>query len=190
MGLADDRICLRNLEPIHLSAVHRWKNDFQLAPLIMAQPKPSSYADVENWLSRNQADVNQVLFGIFMRSATQTQGGQSELPIGIIRLMFIDWISRNASLGIYIGEPEFRGQGIGKAAIKLLLNYAFDQLNLHKICLKVLESNQSAIHCYKSLGFASEGLQREQFWAEGKYENVVQMGILARDYQHHQTSQL
>lgn len=180
-GLCDSRIHLKSLEANHLSTIHDWKNDFLLASLVMAQPLPVTYSNVEVWWSNNYNDSQQILFGIFLNSESKDEI-EANLPVGIIRLMFIDWISRTGDLGIFIGDPSLRKKGIGKAAIKLILNYAFKNLNLHKICLRVLSSNKGAIHCYQSLGFHTEGTQYEQFWTEGKYENVVHMGLIARNY--------
>ncbi|WP_413173375.1 GNAT family N-acetyltransferase [Anabaena azotica] len=169
------RIYLKNLELENLDKIYIWKNDFQLGNLVMAHPLPVNKTQVENWLKNNQSDKNQILFGIFILNTDDC--------IGIVRLMFIDWISATADLGIYIGDSEYRGQGFGKEVIKLILNYGFMGINLHKICLKVLESNVNAIRCYQSIGFIQEGILRQQYWCNGKYENVILMGILNSEYQ-------
>ena len=63
------------------------------------------------------------------------------------------------------------------------MNYAFKDLNLHKVYLRVLESNLNAIKVYDTCGFVKEGKLRSQFWVNGKYENVLIMGILRDEFQ-------
>lgn len=65
--------------------------------------------------------------------------------------------SKNAEAGIAIGEEEYRSKGYGTEAMKLLLEYRFNYLNLHNINLKVLDVNERAIKCYKKCGFKENG---------------------------------
>jgi RimJ/RimL family protein N-acetyltransferase len=168
--MRSERILIKSLDNHELEKIYIWKNDFELSHLLMAHPLPVNARDVEDWLNRNQSDKQQVLFGIFLLESNEC--------IGIVRLMFIDWISATSDLGIYIGDKRFRCQGIGQEVLILILNYAFTCLNLHKVSLKVLESNINAIKCYERCGFVKEGILREQYWCNGKYEHVVLMGIL------------
>ena len=142
--------------------------------MIKAHPLPVAEHEMEEWFKKNQSDKNQILFGIY-------ELGSKEL-IGSVRLMFIDWISSVAELGIFIGDELARGKGIGKGVTKLILNYAFQVINLHRIYLKVSESNTKAIHLYESCGFIKEGLLREHFWTNGEYESIIMMGILKNEY--------
>ncbi|MUG97022.1 GNAT family N-acetyltransferase [Scytonema sp. UIC 10036] len=173
-SITGDRIGFKNIEIDDLEKIYIWKNDFELDSLVMSHPLPVSKKEVEDWLKNNQSDKHQVLFGIFLLESQQC--------LGIVRLMFIDWIGSTADLGIYIGTKELRGQGIGQETVRLILNYAFKGLNLHKVCLRVLESNLNAIRCYQVCGFVQEGLLRQQYWVNGKYENVILMGILKSEF--------
>ena len=170
----DIRVCLQVIETSDLEKIYTWKNDFELSNLIMSHPLPFSNHQIHEWFERNQDDRNQVLFGIYFVENHQI--------VGIIRLMFIDWISSNAELGIYIGDAEMRNKGIGKEAIQLILKYAFKQLNLSRIYLRVLESSNSTIRLYQGLGFIPEGNLRQHYWVNGKYENVLIFGMLRSEY--------
>jgi len=170
----DIQICLQVIEIADLEKIYLWKNNFELSSLIMSHPLPVSIHQLHEWFERNQADRNQVLFGIYLLNNSQI--------VGIVRLMFIDWISSHAELGIYIGEDKMRNQGIGKESMKLILQYAFKKLNLSRIYLRVLEGNNGVIRLYQSLGFAQEGILRRHYWVNGKYENVLIFGILRSEY--------
>lgn len=172
--LSGDQVCLKTLEDKDLEYIYKWKNDWELSRLIKAYPLPIARYEIQEWLKKNYSDKNQIFLGIYLKDYVSI--------IGVVRLKYIDWISRNAELGLYIGEDKYRSRGLGKEALKLLLNYAFMEINLHKITLTVLDYNVSAINLYKSCGFTKEGLLREQFWVNGKYENVLLMGLLRNEY--------
>jgi RimJ/RimL family protein N-acetyltransferase len=78
---------------------------------------------------------------------------ENNLLIGRCLLFDIDWVNRKAMLGIVIGEKAYWGNGYGKEATILLLDYAFTLLNLNSVMLGVIEFNERAINCYKKAGF-------------------------------------
>ncbi len=102
--------------------------------------------------------------------------------IGTVSLHDINWTSRHATLTIAIYRSDYRGRGIGTEGVALLLDYAFDLLNLHRVKLEVYEYNKTAIHIYEKLGFVREGVWRSQRYLRGKYYDVVLMGILKDEW--------
>ncbi|MDR7992066.1 GNAT family N-acetyltransferase [Thermosynechococcus sp. TG252] len=176
--LESGSVCLKPLSVQDAEIIHQWKNDISLVHLLMAKPMPVTLDETKEWLNKVLKDKNQIILGIKVNHIVPDQ----ELLIGITRLMFIDWINRKSELGIYIANEKYRGIGVGKTAINLILDYAFCFLNLHKIYLQVSESNRAAINLYKSFGFQVEGIKREEFWNKISYENVVSMGILEHEY--------
>jgi RimJ/RimL family protein N-acetyltransferase len=102
--------------------------------------------------------------------------------VGIISLIDINHKDRSAECIIDIGEKEKWGQGIGRDAFELLLNYAFNELNFHRLSLRVFSFNRRAISLYKKLGFKEEGIMREAFYRSGQWHDVHVMGILKREY--------
>lgn len=102
--------------------------------------------------------------------------------IGQISLHNIDHLNRNAFLGVLIGETERHGKGYGAEAVRLLLDYGFNTLNLHNIMLSVHEDNHAGIACYKKVGFKESGRRREWVFKNGRYYDVIYMDMLAREY--------
>ena len=91
--------------------------------------------------------------------------------------MYIDFKSKVAELGIYIGEKKLIGRGLGYKAISLLIEYAFENLKLRKIFLKVNENNKEAIKLYKKMNFKVEGVMRQNYFNQkkGNFEAVIYM---------------
>ncbi|MBC1728643.1 GNAT family N-acetyltransferase [Listeria seeligeri] len=107
---------------------------------------------------------------------------QNQLLIGFISLHSIEWNNQIASMAIGIGEAEYRKNGYGSEAIQLLLNYAFHELNLHKVELDVISNNDTAIYCYKKNGFETEGVAKEAILRDNQRFDKLYMGVLAKDW--------
>ncbi|MHB0999411.1 MAG: GNAT family N-acetyltransferase [Armatimonadota bacterium] len=84
------------------------------------------------------------------------------------------------SIGIY--SPDYRGRGYGTEATQLMLRYAFDELKLHRVDLRVLDFNDRAIACYEKCGFVCEGIEREGSLIGGKWCTDIIMSILDHEY--------
>lgn len=98
--------------------------------------------------------------------------------LGLISLLNINYINRTAELHIMIGDSKNHGKGIGTFAVKHMLSHAFNNLNLRRIELGVLENNIPAIKLYEKIGFSKEGIKRESNYKNGKYISMVIMGVL------------
>jgi RimJ/RimL family protein N-acetyltransferase len=107
---------------------------------------------------------------------------EKETVIGNCGLMNVDFISRKADLGIFIGDKELRGKGYGAEAIMLLLDFAFNILNLNNIMLTVKEFNSRAIKCYEKCGFKTIGRRREaEIFGSKRYDEIY-MDVLASEF--------
>jgi RimJ/RimL family protein N-acetyltransferase len=107
--------------------------------------------------------------------------GTEEL-IGRCMLFDIDWVNRRAMLGIVIGEKAYWGRGYGQEAVRLLLDYGFNLLNLNSVMLGTFAFNQRAIHCYERVGFKEIGRRRQARIIGGHKYDVVLMDILAEEF--------
>ena len=108
---------------------------------------------------------------------------EDDVLIGHISIHNIDHLNRNAFLGIFIGEEEHRGKGYGAEAIRLILDYGFNTLNLHNIMLFVHADNHAAIACYKKAGFREAGRCSEWVFKDGAYIDKVYMERLEREFE-------
>lgn len=85
-------------------------------------------------------------------------------------------------MGLFIGEEENRGKGYGQEVLRLLLDFAFETLNLHNVMLRVFAFNERAIHTYQKVGFREFGRRRESYYAKGRFWDEIHMDILKEEY--------
>lgn len=102
--------------------------------------------------------------------------------IGTVGLHNIDGVNRTATLGIFIGDKEYRSKGYGTEAIRLILDFGFNYLNLNNIKLDLMEFNERALKSYKKCGFKECGRRRKCKFINGKYYDSIEMDILAEEF--------
>lgn len=103
--------------------------------------------------------------------------------VGTARLHSLDHHNRRARYAIGIFGPALWGKGYGTEATRLVLEYAFTVLNLHRVDLNVLSFNHRAIACYRRCGFVQEGVEREGAFIGGEWHTDVRMSILEHEWQ-------
>ncbi|WP_296420521.1 GNAT family N-acetyltransferase [Pseudooctadecabacter sp.] len=101
---------------------------------------------------------------------------------GVVFLHSFDDTDKRAIMAVGLLDEGKLGQGIGAAAIGLILTHAFTTLGLHRVSLRVLDDNARAIACYRKLGFVEEGRLRENAWVGGRWQDDIIMGILAQEW--------
>ena len=81
-----------------------------------------------------------------------------------------------------IGDHDYWSHGYGTDAITTLLRYAFDEMNLHRVWLEVLDDNTRGIACYRKCGFVEEGRKRQDRYRSGSYHDTLVMGVLEDEF--------
>lgn len=165
---------LRELSRKDLNIINSWRNDKELISYLGANYR---YIDIEidmAWFDNYLKDRNQTVRCSIVNEADEI--------IGLVSLTNIDYINSFAVLHIMIGNKNNRERGIGQFAIKEMLNHAFNNLNLNKVELQVLCTNERAIHVYEKIGFKQDGILREACFKNGQYLNVAVMSILKREF--------
>lgn len=100
--------------------------------------------------------------------------------IGYFRTSNYSIINRN----IYVGadlHKDFRGRGTAYNSYCKFIPFLFNELNLHKMSLEVLETNQRAINLYKKLGFKVDGIKRDEVYKKGAWVNSIIMSIFKNE---------
>ncbi len=104
------------------------------------------------------------------------------LYIGGCGINMLDWKNSIAGVGIFIGHKDYRGKGYGTDAMKVLISFIFEQMNINKVQLDVYSFNKRAIKSYRKNGFVEEGRLRQSMFRNGQYHDRVVMGILREEY--------
>jgi RimJ/RimL family protein N-acetyltransferase len=102
--------------------------------------------------------------------------------IGRCLLFSVNQVDRSAMLGILIGEKSCWNQGYGTDALILLLDYAFNLLNLNSVMLGVFAFNQRAAASYRKAGFHEIGRRRQARIIGGQAHDVILMDMLAEEF--------
>jgi RimJ/RimL family protein N-acetyltransferase len=106
---------------------------------------------------------------------------KDEIPIGYARLFRIQWFTRNALI-FYMVDPRYRRQKIGTEVGKLLLDYAYKELNLHKITVRILAPNKASIQLAEKLGLKLEITLKKEVYFDGEHVNVLEYAIFKDDW--------
>lgn len=102
--------------------------------------------------------------------------------IGMIRTDEIDFLNRSMRVG---GDIHFNywDRHFGTRMMELIKQYCFGYLNMHRIWLMVLDSNEKAKHLYEKAGFIKEGVHREAILRKNKYIDYIVMGMLRSEFE-------
>ena len=172
------------LSPCRLEDAEKWTewfNDLEVTIPLGDEAYTPSTLDGEKESIANIVKGNHHVFSIVEL--------QTDMPIGRCMLFNIDQVNRAAMLGIVIGEKNYWGKGYGQDAIKLLLDYGFNLLNLNNIMLGTFSFNERAINCYRKVGFKEIGRRRQARIVGGKKYDTVLMDILAQEFESEYVSQ-
>jgi RimJ/RimL family protein N-acetyltransferase len=170
--LTGERVTLRPVRPDDLPTLYAWRLDLDTWGATTASPPyPMTFE-----LFRERAE----------KAALESDGAEFVVEVGgtVIgrgALFHFDPLSRYAEVGISFG-PEHRGQGYGRETLRLLVDFGFRYRNLRRIWLETLATNEAAIRCYAAVGFVEEGRLREHAWIDGRYVDVLWMGLLRAEW--------
>ena len=170
--LLGDRIYLspRNIEDVEKFT--QWLNDFEVTDYTGRSGQVMSLEGERKYLLENANP--EATFSIITINEDKL--------IGTVGLKSINHINKTSTLGIFIGDKEYLSKGYGTEAIKLLLDYGFNYLNLHSVQLDVISFNERALKCYKKCGFKETGRVRENKFINGKYYDTIAMDILKNEF--------
>ncbi len=172
-----ERLWYRAPEPHDASQIAAWRNDPRIRRT--TPPRfPCTPGTAEKWIAtRNPWERGVANDHALFMFGPHGKGS----AIGYMGLFAIDWLNQQADFGIAI-DPAHWAQGYGREVTARLLEYAFLELNLHRIELTVLSSNPAGIRAYRSAGFVVEGTKRQADFVQGAWEDVLLMAVLREEW--------
>jgi RimJ/RimL family protein N-acetyltransferase len=107
---------------------------------------------------------------------------KDEMPIGICELSEIDWINQVSNVGILIGEIDYWGNDYCTEVIRLLIKYAFEELNLQKLKYVAFSPNKASLRCAEKAGFTHEATLMNEMYIDGIYYNSIFYTLFKKDW--------
>lgn len=145
-----------------------------VAEMTLNIPHPYVDGAAEAWIATHQAAYND---GAAVTFAITTKHNALR---GAVSLQLTRAHSRG-ELGYWIGQP-YWGQGLATEAVQRVLQYAFEDLNLNRVQASHLPRNPASGRVMEKVGMTREGLHRERYLKDGRFEDVVQYAVLKREW--------
>jgi ribosomal-protein-alanine N-acetyltransferase len=173
--LEGPKIYLRHLQQEDLTNEYvQWLNDEEVCKGNSHAIFPNTHEKMVAYYASLQGSVAQVVLAIINK--------ENDKHVGNVSLQSINWVSKNAEFAILLGDKNIWGKGYGEEAAKLIVEYGFSRLNLHRIYCGTMADNTSMIKLAEKLKMKQEGVRREAIFKTGTYKDVIEFGVLKNEY--------
>ena len=170
----DKTVAIRVMEKSDLPIVQTWRNSEKIRRYFR-EYREFSMVQKENWFEQMTKDNRFEMFVIIDCKTKET--------IGVSGLTYIDWVNRHADVHFYIGKGEvWIDEEFAPKAIKIILDYGFNILDLNKLWAEVYEIDKLKLSFFKTIGFEIDANLREHYYYKGKYHTSHILSILKRHY--------
>jgi RimJ/RimL family protein N-acetyltransferase len=180
--LRGEKVHLAPLSRDDVPTYQKWFANPEMLRLLSTDPSmPHTHDRHIKWLDDHTKQDSNTQYTFSIRAVDDNR------IVGGCDIEIDSWASRQAWVGIFIGDPDDWGKGYGSDAMNILIRFGFMELNLHHISLTVFSYNPRAIKAYEKVGFVHEGKRREALYRDGAYHDMHLMGILRREWlaKHH-----
>lgn len=168
---AEEMIYLRKMTYEDTDNIVRWRNSELVRPRFIYQ-KLFTRKSHENWI-KSMVETGKVVQMIICTR-------EDDRPVGSVYIRDIDPENKKGEYGIFIGEADALGKGYGTQAARLMIKYAFEELKLHRLFLRVFADNKAAIKSYEKAGFEKEAYLKEDVCVNGEFRDIILMAIINR----------
>ena len=165
------KISIRKFERIDIPKKVEWINNPENNQFLHYDI-PISVEGTEKWFDSHEGETTR--FDAVIEA--------DSVPVGTIGLLEIDRKNSKAEYYIAMGETEYKGKGVAKEASRLILSYGFEELGLNRIYLFTEVENVAAQKLFERVGFAREGVIRQDIVSHGKYVDRIAYGFLREDW--------
>jgi [ribosomal protein S5]-alanine N-acetyltransferase len=152
----------------------KWFNDPDINKYMLNGTFPNNVKSFESFLDNQVCSSNNLILAVC--------DIETKEHIGNIGIHNIDWVNGLGEYGIVMGEKKYWGKGYSKEASSLLINHAFNRLNLRKIWLGVLSNHLTAIKLYEKLGFKKEAELENEIKRNNEYINIIRMRLFLNEW--------
>jgi RimJ/RimL family protein N-acetyltransferase len=167
-----------DLRPLSASDIDgnyvNWLNDAEICQFNSHHTYPYTVKSALDFIVGLEGDQKNLVLAIVAKDTGK--------HIGNISLQKIDYVNRSAEYAILLGEKEYWGKGIAKEASMLIIRHGFDVLNLHRIYCGTSVKNIAMQKLADALKMKEEGKRKESLYKNGKYVDVIEYGLLRKDF--------
>lgn len=146
-----------------------WLNNSEVNRFLEVRFVRQTYETVLEYVRSFYGETEKYMWGIYPNDTNEL--------IGTATLSDISRHHRRGIVGLMIGEKEYWGKGCGTETIKLVVDYAFRRLNLHKVTAGSIANNQGSVKAFQKAGFEIEGQVKSHVFLNGKYYDSVYLGV-------------
>lgn len=162
------RLYLRqfNISDITLIYIKALQNE-EIIGLTEARHTKWSEKKVKDYIKNSNKEGESILVGIFIK--------ELDKPIGNIRVFNFHSIHKRAELGIMLYDKSEWGKGYGTEALKAIVQFAFNDLKLHRICADYYSINKASARIFEKVGFNVEGVFKDHFFIKDKFVDSIRV---------------
>ena len=156
----------------NLEMIRNWRNSPDVSKYMYTNDYITENQQIE-WFKRVQDDPTKIFWLIKV----------NDNYVGVVNLYNIDMRNKRCYWAYYLADLSVRGKGLGKLIELNILNYVFKNLGFNKLCCEVLSFNDIVIKIHQKYGSKIEGNFRKHIYKDGKFHNIVCMGILKEEWE-------
>ena len=183
MQLVGELIQLRALEPDDLNKLYKWENDSSIWS-VSGTLMPFSKFILEEFVNQAHQDIytnKQLRLIIDLKYFDEDDNISDEIhSIGCVDLFDFDPKNKRAGIGILIADKDNRGRGYATEALHLLIEYAWNILDLHQLYSNVRVDNESSVSLFKKLGFEITGLKNDWLYDSGRFHDEYTLQLIRK----------
>jgi len=146
------------LDISHLDIVHNWINN-EIINESSGTRFPISKENQKNWILKTIQNKSKKKLIIL---------NNENLEVGMVSIMNIDYRNRNAELGVYL-DPDHVRKGYASMALSMLIDFGFQELNMHKLYAFIHADNKNSIRLFEKLNFSLESKHIDEIYKKGKF---------------------
>ncbi len=178
INLEGKNISLKNFTTKHLNDPHylNWLRDYDIMKTIGRDEyieKRVEFEEVKKYVQNLWSNKNIIFLALYHK--------KDSLFIGTVKINIVNLRTKEADIGIMIGEKKYWGQGLATEAIKIVCKYCFESLKLRRLVSGCMAINIGMIKAFKKSGFVQEGLFRKRDLFEGEYIDHVYFSCFANE---------